>query len=221
MKRRYSFRGLIVGFLLGTIVTAGVMTFVNNRGQKNSKPEMENEAGKKTEEKPSIQITVSEQKDTDKKKSENKTKALDPSKLKCFPKAFSADGNVELKEFPSQSSKTVATIASFECLNRIGESSDWVNVKVDETGATGYIHKSLIINDERQYIMTHKVNSKDGFANVRAGASKDSKALIALSTGTEIVVFPGFEKGSWLYAGYRGAQKFEYGYIHKSIVQKK
>ncbi len=225
MKRKYSFRGLIAGFLLGSAVTAGVMTFINIRSGSKEKIENETSSNKnQNKNSESVQITVSEQ--NNKKQTESSellnqgTVPKDISSLKCFPKVFSKDGYVVLRESSSEGSPVKGRISNFGCVSRISDSNGWDYVKVGDTGVSGYVHKSNVINEEKDYVSTHTVSSKDGFANVRLAASKSSKALIALPTGTEVTVFPEHGKGKWMYIGYPGAQKYEYGYIHKSILQK-
>lgn len=222
MKKKYSYRGLIAGFILGTSVTAGVMTVINRAGRNKEISKNSGISGEAVNNTEPIQVIISENNGQSKVLAspvQNTDSADEPLNLKCFPKAHSKTGPVILRENPSDTSKIIAELPNFDCLNKIMDSGDWRYVKVPNGDLSGYVHKSQVVEGEKDYVATHVVSSGDGFANVRSGGTKSSKALRALPSGTPVTVFPEAVKGRWEFVGYMFENKYEYGYIHKSILK--
>ena len=65
------------------------------------------------------------------------------------------------------------------------------------------------------------VDTKDGYANVRNEATKNSDVIGELKNGRVVTSIKEHQKGDWYYIEYEAeGTPFDYGYIHKSQLKK-
>ena len=130
----------------------------------------------------------------------------------------SSDESANLREKASSSSRILARLDNQEEGEIIKKEGKWYYVKYKTRNGKmiyGYIHDSQIAVGE-----IYVVNSKDGYANVRALNSSSSQILEKLSNGTKVIKHS--EKGEWYSIKFNVNDGLgeDYGYIHKSQVRK-
>ena len=71
------------------------------------------------------------------------------------------------------------------------------------------------------FAVRYVVDAKDGYANVRNEATKNSDVIGELKNGRVVTSIKEHQKGDWYYIEYEAdGTPFDYGYIHKSQLKK-
>lgn len=131
------------------------------------------------------------------------------------------DGYANLREGANSKSKVIKKLKNNHEMVFWHEEGEWFYVGVEPNDKNsdmtdGYIHKSQI----KLHPETYTISSKDGYANVRNEAAKNSHSIAKLKNGTLVTKFK--EKGEWYYIEFEreNGTPFDYGYIHKSQLKK-
>ena len=131
------------------------------------------------------------------------------------------DGYANLRERADSKSKIIKKLKNNHEMVFWHEKGEWFYVGAEPNDKNsdmtdGYIHKSQI----KLHPETYTISSKDGYANVRNEAAKNSHSIAELKNGTLVTKFK--EKGEWYYIEFEreDGTPFDYGYIHKSQLKK-
>lgn len=138
-----------------------------------------------------------------------------------FSREFAMHGGVldraNLREKPNTNSRILAKLDIFDGGRIIRKEGSWYYIEYKtESGKTvyGYVHES-----QGNVIDSYVVSARDGYANVRAGASSESRIMGKVYNG-ETVHSYGEEGDGWLHITWDGSAEIPVAYIHKSQVRK-
>ena len=126
------------------------------------------------------------------------------------------DGYANLREEASSKSKVLKKLKNKDEVKLWGNKGEWLYVIYElEDGSDiifAFIHKSQV----KLHPETYEISTKEGYANVRNEATKNSSIIRKLKNGEVVTRFKEYQKGNWYYIEFvSDGVPFNYGYIHK------
>ena len=131
------------------------------------------------------------------------------------------DGYANLREEPNSKSKVIKKLKNNHEMVFWHEKGEWfcVGAEPDDKYSDmtdGYINRKVKLHPE-----TYEISAKEGYANVRNEATKNSDIIGELKNGRVVASIKEHQKGDWYYIEYEAdGTPFDYGYIHKSQLKK-
>ena len=136
----------------------------------------------------------------------------------------SSDGFANLRKGPGTNYGIVAPLTNGTQVEITGTSGNWSRVNVPATSQYGYVSTKLLKDNaftgsataaSDATRTTGRIQSSDGFANLRTGAGTDNSILARLDNGVLVSVLG--NDGNWYRVQLTDAGRT--GFVHKSLVQ--
>jgi len=130
-------------------------------------------------------------------------------KLSATVKTKYSSSTVNLRAGAASSTASMGTVKNGTKLTVLGKNGSWYLVST-ANGTEGYIHKNYVVTSSAASAVTAKVTGKVVY--IRQSASKDSKAVTALTKGTEVKVLSTSNSKWWKvqYKSYTGYMYSKY-----------